>query len=187
MEKRLFVAIKINPLPEFTRFFSEMKKRLKDEKIRWVDTNNLHLTLKFLGMTPAKKIIPVTDILSEISTKYKCFAFNLTGTGYLGARNNPGIIIINADHSETIKTVSEQINEGLSVTGFPKEEREFRAHLTLGRVKHIKDKPAFYSFLSEHEKTFLQEVRVEEITLFESILNSRGPVYKILQQFPLKR
>jgi len=186
MEKRLFVAIKMDPTPEFAGLFGEIKQSLSDEQIKWVDINNLHFTLKFIGKTKASKFMKLTEILSAICTKHKHFTLNLTGTGYLGSRNHPKVFVLNVNQNEILQTVSEQIDEGLSELGFTKEERAFRAHLTLGRIKHIQDKQAFYSFLSEHEKTFFQQVRVKEIILFESILNSRGPVYKILQQFPLQ-
>ncbi len=186
MEKRLFVAIKMDPSPEFAGFFGEIKQSLSDEQIKWVDITNFHFTLKFLGKTKASKFMKLTEILSAICTKHKPFTLNLTGTGYLGSRNHPKVLVVNVDPNETLQTVSQQIEEGLSALGFTKEERAFRAHLTLGRIKHIQDKQAFYSLLSDPERTFYQQVRVKKIILFESILNSRGPVYKILQQFPLQ-
>jgi RNA 2',3'-cyclic 3'-phosphodiesterase len=186
MEKRLFVAIPMDPSPILDDFFCETKKRLKEERIKWVDSKNLHLTLKFLGKTQTSQLLPIMNRLSELCSQQKAFVLNLRGTGYLGSRNQPKVLIIRVEPPEPIKTVSEKMDDTLSVIGFAKEERPFKAHLTLGRIKDLRDRQGFDFFLAAHARTFFQAVRVEKIILYESILHSRGPDYDILRQFPLQ-
>jgi 2'-5' RNA ligase len=53
-------------------------------------------------------------------------------------------------------------------------------------VKDAKDKRLFQKMIDEHNKAFIQEVSVTEFRLYESILQREGPIYKVLEQFPLR-
>ncbi|MFU8845056.1 MAG: 2'-5' RNA ligase family protein, partial [Bacteroidales bacterium] len=64
--KRLFAAIKVMPDEEFMRVFMTLKRDLKNEKIKWVDPENIHITLKFFGETPESKIPLINDVLSAV-------------------------------------------------------------------------------------------------------------------------
>jgi len=184
MAKRLFIAVDIIPEPEFIEYFIWFKEIFRAEKIKWVKENKLHLTLKFLGDTEETQIPGIIHQLSDLQNIHNQISFNLKGLGYFGSRNNPRIIYSKIeDENELLHKLSLLINESLSEIGIKKEEKEFRAHLTLGRIKFLKIEPLFFSELEKHHDIFFQYVKVNEFILYESILEAQGPIYIPIQRF----
>ena len=70
--------------------------------------------------------------------------------------------------------------------GFEKEERKFRPHLTLARIKYIRDREVLQEKLAEYRDTVFQKIQVEEIIYYESILRPGGPSYLPLATVPFK-
>jgi 2'-5' RNA ligase len=183
--KRIFIAIKVNPEGELLRMFSSLKAALGTENIKWVDPAGIHLTLAFLGDTEEKRIRVLSSML-----KYKCsgfgeFDFNLTGTGVFKTFRDPRLIWIGILSSERLATLYNTIAEGLNLSGFVFEERQFKPHLTLGRVKSVRDAENLKAVLERFRNNQFQIVHVNEVILFESILLQTGPIYKPLGMYPL--
>jgi 2'-5' RNA ligase len=72
------------------------------------------------------------------------------------------------------------IAEGLKLDGFKIEERQFKPHLTLGRIKSVKNIENLKTMLERYKDNQFQIVHVNEVILFESILVQTGPIYKSL-------
>ena len=68
-----------------------------------------------------------------------------------------------------------------------RDRQNFVPHLTVTRIKQLKDKELFFDIISEYKDEFIQDLKVEEIILFESILERSGAVYNIVERFPLKK
>jgi 2'-5' RNA ligase len=67
---------------------------------------------------------------------------------------------------------------GLKDAGFKLEDRPYRPHLTLGRIKSLKDTNTLKTALEKYKDKPIQQVNVEEVILYESILKPTGPIYK---------
>ena len=78
--KRLFIslAVEIDLVKQIFKEFSRLN--VPTEKLRLVPAENVHLTLKFLGDTPLDNLVPIIDILSEISPKFGQINLNLAKT-----------------------------------------------------------------------------------------------------------
>lgn len=89
--------------------------------------------------------------------------------------------------SESKKLISlyEEIKTGLTDMNFYTEDRQFRPHITIGRIRFIRDPDNLGKALGMYRDQFIQKVNVEELTLYESILKPSGPVYKALEKFRL--
>jgi len=186
MKKRLFIAVDVKPDPELSRFFSQLKITFHKENIKWASQNIFHLTLKFLGETRESRIEGIAGELAGICSTYSPFSFKVKGLGYFGARKAPRVLFSEIEGAEILKELSMRINEKLAELGFEKEQKAFRAHLTLGRIKHISDKAAFFSEIENKRDVFLQDVKIDEIILYESILKPQGPDYMVIRKFPLE-
>ncbi len=175
---RTFIAIKVNPEPKMVELFQELKSKLADEAIRWVELNNLHLTLRFLGDTTSVQVQEVSRMLDEISNEFQSFKFNLTGIGYFKNKGQPRVLFVNIENDEALKLEAQQIENRVQQLGFEREDREFQPHLTLARIKYIKQKGKFFSLVNGWDNVEIQQVKIEDIVFYQSILYPEGPVYK---------
>lgn len=183
--KRIFIALKIDPGNTLIRMMSTIRALTGNEKINWVDPVNLHLTLAFLGDTGEERIK-----IADIAVREKCrgfgeFSFDLRGTGVFRDFRDPRVIWAGIGESSRLASLNDLVMSGLKDTGFRLEERPFRPHLTLGRVKFIKNTAALESALQNYRDTHFQQVDIGEVIMYESILRPEGPVYKPLGRYRL--
>jgi 2'-5' RNA ligase len=183
--KRLFVAIKINPDKELLRVYNEIRRRCHAGKIKWVDVNLFHLTLKFLGETPGEDVNTITNVLKEVAGSSSGFSFDLKGLGIFGSSYRPRIIRANVENNTQLKAFGNTVLSKLEKAGFPSDRQNFVPHLTLGRIKYIQDKKMLQEIISEYQIVLFQTVRIEEFILYESILHPSGPEYVILEKYKL--
>ena len=90
--KRLFAAIKIHPSPKYISTFNELTTSLKHERIKWVEPENMHLTLKFFGETEENKIADIQLALSNAVSKSRTFTLKFSDTGIFGSRYDPRVV-----------------------------------------------------------------------------------------------
>jgi 2'-5' RNA ligase len=183
---RSFIAVNLNP--EIKKYLTSLQGNLNvtETKIKWVEKNNLHLTMKFLGYISLEQTELVKSILKEITTRCSPFIIKLySNIGIFPAYKMPRIIWVGI--KEGVNQLSELYNSietMLYKKGFPRENKDFSGHITIGRVKFIKDKANFIQILKRIEvNNFTQEVN--SIDLMESKLTPNGPIYNITAKFTL--
>jgi 2'-5' RNA ligase len=185
--KRLFIAIKIDPDQEFLNAYLKIKNRLSGEKIRWVKTENLHITLRFLGDTSVNLIPLISSKLSLSFGDIKPFNLNLTGAGVFRSPENPKVFWIGIQNPEDLTSAKGNMDFHLkSLIDLQETENEY-FHLTLARMKSISDKTNLKEIIRSYYNFNFITTRVEKIILFESILGKTGPVYNELKDFLLLR
>lgn len=201
---RAFIAIEL-PL-KIKDAISKIQVKLKTTlpKISWVKPINLHLTLKFLGEIPSKKLDDINQIISEITQPTTGFGIKLETIGVFPNTAEARIIWIGTEEvPETLKQIIGQLETKLGEYGIAKEKRPFRAHITLGRLRnHIMPSELENSIGNikadmVHENL---EFVTRGITLFQSTLkpegycvasNSQshkpsGPAYRVLKKANFK-
>ena len=175
--KRIFIAIRINPGERLTGAVESMKKELAGEHIRWVDMNQLHLTLAFLGDTEDVRINGITQFLDEIAESTEEFSFRITGLGVFRNLKEPRVIWAGIGSDEKLDGLYNSIKASIKELGIETEERPFIPHLTVGRVKSLKNSSILGKILDSYHDSHFQTVMVYEVILYESILGSSGPTY----------
>jgi len=183
---RTFIAVKITPQPALLQVWSHLKKTFEKEKIKWVEENNLHLTLKFLGDTSPVQIDQVISVLHETALNFAALQFDLNGVGFFNRNRQPKVLFVNIESDQILRQLATEIDMKLSKLGFDKEQREFSPHLTLGRIKHLKNKPLFFKTMEEYKNDFIQQVKISEIIYYQSILKPGGAEYKPIIKVGLK-
>jgi 2'-5' RNA ligase len=183
--KRLFAAIRINPSEAFLSRYFSLKQQLKNEKIRWVDPENIHITLKFFGETPEHHIPGINAALKEASSSMGPFSITIVNTGIFGSSYNPKVIWFGIDPHKEITTLSNHIFEKLENAGIPKDRQNFVPHLTIARMKFLADKKYFQKVIDAHKEGQIQNEEVNQFHLFESILRPQGPKYALIRSFDL--
>lgn len=183
--KRLFTAIKVNPEIPFLELISRLQQALYRDRIKWVDTGNIHITLKFLGETPEEEL---DDIVAAVETSVEGrspFELSLKDIGIFGSSYNPRVIWCGIEpHPEMQKLASKHFLE-LEKAGYPTDRQNFVPHLTLGRIKSISNKKYFQDVMKKYQPGFIQKIPVRSVILFESILKREGPEYRVMKEFRL--
>ena len=185
MSKRTFIGIKVSLDNENKAVFSELKRELADERIRWVSHENLHVTLHFLGETSDEQLVKVIKLIDYETAEFVGFLMNLKGLSFFKKQSSPSAVFFNLNDTDELEELAKSLKSGLSKLGFS-VGRKFKPHLTIGRVKYLKDRDSFYNLMEDFEDTEPQLIKVENIILFESILKPGGPVYKPIKVFHLK-
>ena len=177
---RSFICLEVlsEVVKEVARIQEILSKKPFQGKI--TELENLHLTLKFLGEISEKKVEEVKEELKKIS--FSSFEAKILETGIFSFRGNPKIVWIKVGGKE-IFDLQRKIDEAMLKIGFKPEER-FMSHMTIARIKHVKDKKAFREYV-ENIKTKKISWKVNEFFLKKSELKESGPVYTNLEKFSL--
>jgi RNA 2',3'-cyclic 3'-phosphodiesterase len=184
--KRLFAAIEISPDNAFLDQYRKLKAQLRQEKIKWVEEHNLHLTLKFFGDTEEYRILDISRVLESVAGRMECFGFWLEGLGVFGSRYDPRVIWVGIRPYERLVSLMKETGEELKSIGYTPDRQNLVPHLTVGRIRELRDKFFFQKVIDENKKIISREMIVDSFLLFESILKKEGPLYLKLQKFPLK-
>jgi RNA 2',3'-cyclic 3'-phosphodiesterase len=181
MMKRTFIAIKVSVGKDFRSSIDLLKGGLAKERIRWTDVHNMHVTLAFIGDTNEEAIKGIISMLNSKLAGSGRIGFGFRSFGVFKNLRDPRVIFAGIENPENLINAFVAIKEGLEEIGIKIEEREFRPHLTLGRVKFLSDTDNLKELLSKFENVKFQDVIVDDILYYESVLRPEGPEYKPLQ------
>jgi|WetSurMetagenome_2_1015567.scaffolds.fasta_scaffold145555_2 RNA 2',3'-cyclic 3'-phosphodiesterase len=183
--KRLFAAIKIQPAPVFENTIKSIASELRHERIKWVELHNVHLTLKFFGETEDNRIPDIHKALSAAASMSSAFTMHINRTGIFGSRYDPRVVWFGIDPQPEMQKLAENVVIELQQAGWEPDRQNFVPHLTIGRIKEIRDKTLFQEVMARYHDAFIQDQPVNGLILFESILKREGPEYIALRKFPL--
>jgi 2'-5' RNA ligase len=184
--KRLFVAVKIHPSPEFLKTYDSLKSGLRFARITWVKPESVHVTLKFFGETEERKIPDISRVLKEVASRHQPFTCELVNVGIFGSSYSPKVIWFGIENAEPLKNLGIDVLKSMEAIGWEADRQNFVPHLTIGRIKDVPDKQLFQKMIDVHKKTRMQEFPVREFILYESILQREGPIYRVVESFKLE-
>src|SRR3989344_3246386 len=172
---RLFIAIELPK--EVKDYLFSIKNNFNKNiaKVNWIAKKNIHLTLKFLGDIDEKLAKEIVEKLGEI--KLKKFELELDELGFFPNENYIKIIWVGVKNPVKVMELQQDIDETLSK--YFKKEREFSVHITIGRVKFIKNKKEFLDIIKKSRVEKLK-FNVESFGLFSSELSKDGPRYRTI-------
>lgn len=183
---RAFVAVE---MPEPIRAaLQEIQSGLKQFKIRarWVRPENIHLTLKFLGNIPAGHVPSIGRALSESVRARGPFGLPAVGMGVFPGLQRPRVIWVGlSDRSQALVRLQQDIDARLAALGFPREEKRFQGHVTIGRFADRGSPGPVAEALKQFGAQGVGTLEVREVVLFRSDLRPEGPVYTALARAPL--
>jgi 2'-5' RNA ligase len=183
---RAFVAVEIpkDVLAALEAVQSELKRRLR---ARWVRSGSMHLTLKFLGSIPAGQVASVADAMQVAAAGHTGFSLTAAGIGvFPGIRRARVIWAGFSGRTDLLGDLQRSLDEKLAALGFPREERPFRGHLTIGRFSEPVAPELMADVLNAFSARTFGECAVKELVLFQSDLQPKGPVYTALARAQLK-
>ncbi len=163
-----------------------LRNSLKEGMIRWTKPGSVHLTLKFFGSISERDIEHIIGLLKDSVKSFKPLMLTAEKVGVFPNARQPRVLwlgITGGDNS--LMTLQKQIDDDLHGIGFPREERPFRPHLTLGRTKAHRGIEGLSVVLEEFKDYRAGALPVAGLTLYRSDLRPEGPVYTRLGYFPL--
>jgi RNA 2',3'-cyclic 3'-phosphodiesterase len=175
---RLFIAIE---LPDDLKT-ALGRLRVDVPGARWVPTEQLHLTLAFLGEVEEKTAGELCERLARIHTPqfHLCFA----GTGCFPNRHRPRVLWAGLEPQPRLMHLAASVHGAVLACGIPQEDRPFSPHVTLARFK-VPAAREIDAFLSMPQKQKFPPFPVREVFLFQSRLTRHGAVHSPVRTFPL--
>jgi 2'-5' RNA ligase len=182
---RVFIGIKLDERvhEEIEKFLAPFKKI--SSPIRWVNPENVHITLKFIGEVPEEKYAKIQKYLAEAEFDTGPFDLRLAGCGKFGRGSTLDIFWIGITPSDPLTLVFKKIENTLAKLGIEKENRPFKPHITVGRNKKDFNFKSFFQLIEEKSAHLISELNVNHFQVFKSQLRPESPIYTILKEIPL--
>jgi len=184
---RAFLAIDL-PTAAKERLAAQVRKLSPGTcGIKWVDTRQIHLTVKFLGSISTELVDKINESTKKVTLRIRPFTLILKGVGGFPHIRRPRIIWAGLSHDlETLRKLVEELEIACEQIGIAREDRSFHPHLTLGRNKTNQPNAVLFQRLSGWVEEESEPFKVEEIILYKSDLKPFGPVYSKISSFQLK-
>lgn len=183
---RAFIAVEITPatIDKISTALEPLKSRLNG--LRWVAPSNIHLTLKFLGNIDEKKIDAIGEALADTLHPFRRFTINAKGVGVFPSIKKPRVLWVGLDGNE-LTALAAAVDSALAPFGFPREEKHFTPHLTVGRWRQTERTDAeIEPELRNWRHYEFGATLVNEVILFGSVLKPGGAVYNRLNVVTLQ-
>lgn len=182
-EAQLFIAI---PIPnEIRAQLAELQARLQtgcrfvDAHPRWVSTDNLHLTVVFLGNTPRSKIAQIKVAMDEATCRFQVFDVLVSKLGFFppGSKNPKVLSLGVSSKGNALQRMHGAMIDRLYSIGFIQEQRPYSPHLTLARLPGLKSSSRLAPLVTSHAGMVQAKFPVTGVVLYESRLGQEGPTY----------
>lgn len=188
---RLFVA---TLLPEsILEGLAEFQRNLRTEiphgVVRWVDPHSIHLTLKFLGDAPSTQRTELEEALAAAASGHPAFELALADLGCFPNVRRPRVVWVGLSGDlEALHALRDAVEAHIAPLGYPTEDRPFRPHLTLGRVRReasVSQAAALGAEVARIQQPTARAWQVTSVSLMRSELKPNGAQYTELKRIAL--
>jgi 2'-5' RNA ligase len=187
---RLFVAV---PVPSevgaaVERVILDARRALGDtgRRVRWVQLDGLHVTLRFLGPTPAGRVAEIGAALDRAVAGIGQFDVRFAGSGSFPAADRPRALWLGiVTGAESLARIAAAFERELSASGWPVESRAFRPHMTVARTDGVGEGPGAARALMAAAAPLDAGFRADRVILYRSHLGSGPAKYEPLHEAPL--
>lgn len=183
---RLFIALELTPEVKrgLARLQDDLRRQLPPKVVRWTDPEGIHLTLKFLGDTPADKVQAVSQAMAQAAAGFAPFSFAVADFGCFPNAARANVLWVGVPQMpKALAGLQRAVDLRMHALGYPKETRPFSPHLTLGRVNKtiaVAERQKLAALIGQTLVGQLGVVPVHEVVLFQSDLRPTGSVYTAL-------
>lgn len=184
---RVFCAVELREelRAKLQDHITQLRKQVPDVAASWSRVENIHLTLKFFGNVAVDQIAAISAAASQAVNEFSPFEIEVGGTGVFPRASRAQVLWIGVhDPSQQLAALQQRLENASATAGFPKEDRAYRPHLTIARIR----RPEGARQLAETHlgMQFNQmPVSVTELIVFRSELSSKGSKYTALSHHQL--
>jgi 2'-5' RNA ligase len=179
---RLFVALDIPDDVRSSLTALAAKLRPACRNARWVRIEGLHVTLKFIGETPAEKSEMVKTALASIPSRAP-IPIDFRGLGFFPNDRRPRVLWAGINAGAELAEIASAVEMSLAPLGIPRDERTFSPHLTLARLDTPRVLEALQDAVKKAGQIRFGATTATEFHLYESVLKPGGAEYTRLATF----
>jgi 2'-5' RNA ligase len=188
-EKNIRAFLAIDPPENILQAMSRLQEKLKREisgRISWTKPQGQHLTLKFFGDISTEDVKNICSAVQNRATSEQSLNLKIEKLGVFPGARRPLVIWCGVtDDVEKLSGLQKQLDSDFAGIGFPRENRPFRAHLTIGRIKDPSGLTGISEALTKYNAFAAGEFSCKELILFQSRLTPQGAIYTKLAEFAL--
>jgi 2'-5' RNA ligase len=166
----------------------QLNENVPTKSVRWVPSQNVHLTLKFLGDVSEANYEVLIHLLETQAKLHTPFDISVGGLGAYPTEKRPRVIWVGIQADQELFELQRGIDAETTRLGYGSEDREYSPHLTIGRISRnasAEDVRLVGSALGKLDLGFLGVSRVSHLHLYKSDLKPGGAVYTRLFSAPL--
>jgi RNA 2',3'-cyclic 3'-phosphodiesterase len=181
MKTRTFIAVPL--APDIRRRALEVIYQLQPVAgdVKWVEPDNMHWTLQFLGNVDDLETPAICDAIAEAVSDVEPFELIVEGVGAFPSADRPRTLWLGAGRgSNEMSTLQSAIELALEPFGFRGEKRRYRPHVTLGRAGRGDSPQELAELLATFADFSAGTMLIDEVTIFASLLTRQGPEYRVL-------
>lgn len=188
-EKNIRAFLAIEPPENVLQEISHLQEKLKREisgRLSWTKPQGQHLTLKFFGDISKEDINNIYSAVQKRVVAEAKLNLKIEKLGVFPDARRPRVLwCAVAGDVERLINLQKKLDGDFAAIGFPAEERSFKAHLTLARIKDPRDITGMSEALKKHDSFIAGEFIADKLFLFQSNLSPQGAVYTKLAEFAL--
>ena len=173
---RLFIALDFEELRDY---FKGLQSKIDSSLAKVSLTNAYHITLKFLGEVEESKVDKIKEALGTVN--FEQLKLTLSGIGFFPSENYIRVVWVGIKENDIVNELQKRVDVALEKM-FSRDKR-FHPHITLARVKFVKDRENFVKSLKEL-KVEEKKIIIDKIKLIKSVLGREGAVYETVEEFP---
>ena len=178
---RTFIAVEVSPTIRTRLVAVQQDLAAVAQDVKWVEPENLHVTLKFLGQVDEREVHTVCRLAQEAVSGCEPFQMTVAGVGAFPTAQRPRVIWAGVtEGGPELIQIHGGLEQALRAEGYPREDRPYTPHITLGRFRHITPNPQLAAALDEHAAWDGGQTLVRELLVMASQLSSDGPHYAVM-------
>jgi len=179
---RLFVALSIPADVRENLALLIRELRGVDPNPKWINPDNLHVTLKFIGEVAPEKVMGIGDALATVHAQQQVIA-EFRDVGFFPDARRPSVAWVAIQPPQMLSSLAAEVNRVLAPLGIRREEKPFVPHLTIARFRETRLSPALRAEIEKQKSRRFGTLSTGEFHLVESKRRSTGAEYTTLRSF----
>jgi 2'-5' RNA ligase len=179
---RIFIAVDLGQEIRDQCIALQKKLARAGAEMKWVEPENIHVTLLFLGEVNQREIPQICRVASKVCAGQPAFNLSVEGVGCFPNPRRPRIVWAGVEQGkQELRTLHDALETPLLELGcYRREDLQYTPHITLGRVRGEHSDDRLAELLGKETGWQAGEVKVEEIQVMSSQLTPQGPIYTVL-------
>ena len=188
---RCFIAIDIDE--QIRKALADLQQELQGKAdikrgdAKWVNPDNIHLTLKFLGEIKDEQIMDICNITGDVAGRHKAFELDIESVGHFGGKSARVLWVGTGQNVDKLLQLQQDLEQQLDLAGWPKEARKFSGHLTLCRIRNARAGAKLAQLAREYKDYELGTMPADSVSVYQSQLTPQGPIYTVLGRYELQQ